>query len=344
MSYNSYNLVLAVTVLDGKLHSISRLSACLRSLLHRLWLFITFTGKAGRILLMDKLNWIELNWLEIRLELIIYDCHASGGGGCICRRFILIFCLLMFDFFWWLGNFDETWYFCWFLDFPLELGGSDGTFCYCAGFYEDLRTPFRFIVKIRWWSFLNLFWVLVISFWDGSIDGSWRFCWDFVWNFYFILTAASAKAAEFFLWLSYKLRVSGRRLRCFDMTFWALISGFLVGIDFDWDSFLRRGRFYVIVGVLLFNSCCRSPSACVLALGWSFCARECFGFGRFPLSRWRAHRCHHNFLLQIVVYGPGDIRLFDFVKWDEFDWILFWIVSKVWLSMGLIRSRFDFWK
>ena len=208
-------------------------------------------------------SWIELNWLEIRLELIIYDCHASDGGGCICRRFILIFCLLMFDFFWWLGNFDETWYFCWFLDFPLELGGSDGTFCYWAGFYEDLRTPFRFIVKIRWWSFLNLFWVLVISFWDGSIDGSWRFCWDFVWNFYFILTAASAKAAEFFLWLSYKLRVSGRRLRCFDMTFWALISGFLVGIDFDWDSFLRRGRFYVIVGVLLFNSCCRSPSACV---------------------------------------------------------------------------------
>ena len=47
--------------------------------------------------------------------------------------------------------------------------------------------------------------------------------------------------------------------------------------------------------------------------------KRMFGFGRFPLSRWRAHRCHHNFLLQIVVYVPGDTRLFDLLKWDEFD-------------------------
>lgn len=205
--------------------------------------WITFTGIACTDIIdgQVELNWIDWkfvwSWLFMTAmpltAAVVFAEDSSWSFVCWCSIY-----------FWWLGDFDETWYFCWFLDFPLELGGSDGTFCYWAGFYEDLRTPFRFIVTMRWWSYLNLFWVLVISIWDGSIDGRWLFCWDFVWNFYFILTAASAKAAEFFLWLSYKLRVSGRRLRRFDVTFWALISGFLVGIDFDWDIFLRRGRFF----------------------------------------------------------------------------------------------------
>ena len=94
--------------------------------------WITFTGIACTNILDGQ---IELNWLEIRLELIIYDCHASDGGGCICRRFI--FDLLFVD----VRFLLVTWRFWRDLVFLLVFGLSVGAWWF-------------------WWNILLLSWIL----------------------------------------------------------------------------------------------------------------------------------------------------------------------------------------
>ena len=90
---------------------------------------------------------------------------------------------------------------------------------------------------------------------DGFSVGVWFCRWkldflmDIDWSIYLFiylfLTAASAKAAEFYSCRSFKLRVSGNCLRGF------LLVVLLIGI-----FFFGGGGFSVIVGVLYFNSCC----------------------------------------------------------------------------------------
>ena len=125
------------------------------------------------------------------------------------------------------------------------------------------------------------------------------------------------------------------------MTFWALISGFLVGFDFDWDSFLRRGRFYVIVGVLLFDSCFWLPTTWVLnPCGGYFGSREFFGFCRFPMDRRRVHKCYPTFL-QLGGCGSGCIRLRCSIKWIRIVIQFFIIFQDGW---AWVWSLLNFWK
>jgi len=222
------------------------------SLLHRLWSldYIHCYSVKDTIDGQVDLNWIELFGRSHGVDYSSYDGYASHGGGCICRRFIVIFCLSTFDSFWWFCDFDETWYFYWFLDFPLELGGSDGTFCYWPRFYElfedsvlllrwddEVRiiVPMRRIIFMmrriifRRWSYLSLFWVLVISIWDGSIDGSWLFGWDFVWFFRWKLV---------FRWIS---------IGCFTFIFFPL-SQLRQRVSYDWIPYTGCVSWWVALG------------------------------------------------------------------------------------------------
>ena len=134
---------------------------------------------------------------------------------------------------------------------------------------------------------VNLGFLLVF----GSFDGSWCFRWILIgwFNFYF-LTAVSTKAAEFsMIWLQ-------------DTTHMV--------VDMNMIIFLRRGGFFrhrrsFIVWLLYLANFFACASRHVMAFQ---IRRVLFGFRRFPLGHWRAHRCLSNIPLIICWWGSGTIQ------------------------------------
>ena len=151
----------------------------------------------------------------------------------------------------------------------------------------------------------------------GSFDGFWFFRWHrlvvcfFIYLIFWLLLQLKQQSFPYDGVLSYEFLV-------------VLLPVFSCWYLFCLGFFLRRGRFYVIVGVLLFDSCFWLPTTCVLnPCGGYFGSREFFGFCRFPMDRRRVHKCYPTFL-HIGGCGSGRVRLRYSIKWiSNCDWIFF---------------------
>ena len=210
----------------------------------------------------------------------------------------------------------------------------------------------RLIASCGFVSCWLLWFLLVLAFSMEVVfffDGSWFFRWmlvfpmdidwlSFIYLFNFwLLLQLKQQSFSYDGVLSYKFLV-------------VLLPGFLVGINFVRDSFFGGGVFYVIVGVLLFDSCFWLHFTCVFLSCGGHSDQESFlGSAGFPWTvEGFINATPPSFILVDVapVAFDCDVRLSGFRIVIEFfiifqdGWAWVWSLYNFW-KVSAIVGRFE---